>query len=172
MGKQGARELELREMRERRSAKRMHGIDPHKFKHVITEELTEEDALRRCRGIPGQRLRVPPHPVDGPIGDGVALTSMEHPRGPSSAPAKTSRGGVESRHAREAKSGQARNLTPAPKGPRIPTAGVAPGPRETKRKSGRPLAKDRDKTIEAAKPWIAEGLSRATWYRRQAEKRK
>lgn len=47
--------------------------------------------------------------------------------------------------------------------------GVAPGPRETK--LGRPRLEDRDKTIEARKPWLVLKMSRATWYRRQAEKR-
>jgi hypothetical protein len=40
------------------------------------------------------------------------------------------------------------------------------------RKTGRPLTNDRAKTIEAKKPWLALGMSRRTWYRRQAEKRK
>jgi hypothetical protein len=47
--------------------------------------------------------------------------------------------------------------------------GVAPGPREHKR--GRPLAKDQMTTFEATKPWVAEGISRATWFRRQATKK-
>lgn len=49
-------------------------------------------------------------------------------------------------------------------------AGVAPSPREAKR--GRPLDVDKDKTLTAIKPWIAAGLSRATWYRRRAERAK
>lgn len=39
------------------------------------------------------------------------------------------------------------------------------------RKRGRARIEDRDKTIEAQKPWKALGMSRATWYARQAEKR-
>lgn len=43
----------------------------------------------------------------------------------------------------------------------------------------KPLAKDIGKTLTATKPWLAEGMSRATWYRlaamakkaRQAEKK-
>lgn len=50
----------------------------------------------------------------------------------------------------------------------IDEALACPGPRETKR--GRPLAKDRDKTLTATKPWVAEGISERTWYRRQKEK--
>ena len=37
---------------------------------------------------------------------------------------------------------------------------------------GRPLDSERDKTLTAIKPWIAAGLSRATWYRRRAERAK
>lgn len=40
------------------------------------------------------------------------------------------------------------------------------------RKRGRPLANKVNETLEATKPWVTDGLSRATWYRRQAEKRK
>ena len=37
-----------------------------------------------------------------------------------------------------------------------------------KPKVGRPLASAKDKTLEATKPWIADGVSRRTWYRRRA----
>lgn len=40
------------------------------------------------------------------------------------------------------------------------------------RKPGGVRIEDRDKTIEAQKPWEKLGMSRRTWYRRQAEKRK
>jgi hypothetical protein len=40
------------------------------------------------------------------------------------------------------------------------------------RKTGRPRIEDRAKTIEAKKPWLKLEMSRRTWYRRQAEKRK
>jgi hypothetical protein len=49
-------------------------------------------------------------------------------------------------------------------------AGVATGSREHKR--GRPLNKDKAATLTAQKPWEAEGMSRTTWYRRQAEELK
>lgn len=39
------------------------------------------------------------------------------------------------------------------------------------KRGGRPLAKDADKATERTKPWRAEGISRRTWYRRQAEKK-
>ena len=32
---------------------------------------------------------------------------------------------------------------------------------------GRPLNKDRGKSYEATKPWVLEGVSRRTWYRRK-----
>lgn len=35
----------------------------------------------------------------------------------------------------------------------------------------RPLAKNREQTLTATRPWEAEGISRRTWYRRQREKR-
>jgi hypothetical protein len=41
-------------------------------------------------------------------------------------------------------------------------------PVDFKRKRGRPLAKDKEKALSALRPWIAEGMSRATWYRRQS----
>lgn len=36
-------------------------------------------------------------------------------------------------------------------------------------KRGRPLAKDAAKALMKTKPWEAEGMSRASWYRRQFE---
>ena len=32
---------------------------------------------------------------------------------------------------------------------------------------GRPLAKDADKSLAKTKPWLALGMSRRTWFRRQ-----
>lgn len=54
-------------------------------------------------------------------------------------------------------------LAPSVNGP----AGVASCPRGTKR--GRPLAKDKHKTLAALRPWEKEGMSRRTWYRRRRE---
>lgn len=45
------------------------------------------------------------------------------------------------------------------------------GPIAGARPFKKPLAKDAHKTLMATKPWEADGLSRRTWYRRQAEKR-
>lgn len=85
-------------------------------------------------------------------------------------PALQSRGGGESGPATREKPSRARLPTEAlmlegniGKG----QAGVATGPREFRR----PLAKDADKTISRQEPWKAEGMSRASWYRRQAEKK-
>jgi hypothetical protein len=39
-------------------------------------------------------------------------------------------------------------------------------------KTGHPRIEDRAKTNEAKKPWLKLEMSRRTWYRRQAEKRK
>lgn len=50
---------------------------------------------------------------------------------------------------------------------KMPPAGVP-----AKRKAGRPRVEDRHKTLAAIKPWDAAGMSRATWYARQAEKLK
>jgi hypothetical protein len=41
-----------------------------------------------------------------------------------------------------------------------------------RRKTGHPRIEDRAQTIEARKPWLKLEMSRRTWYRRQAEKRK
>ena len=38
-------------------------------------------------------------------------------------------------------------------------------------KKGRPRIEDRAHTIEGRQPWLTLGMSRRTWYRRQAEKR-
>jgi hypothetical protein len=40
------------------------------------------------------------------------------------------------------------------------------------RQTGRPRIEGRANTIEARKPWLKLGMSRRTWYRRQAEQRK
>jgi hypothetical protein len=93
--------------------------------------------------------------------------------------AKSSRGGVESRHAgrqtqagprmtSDVKNGLAKPLSPNREQPLTSLAGVASGPREAK--PGRPLDVDKAKTLTATKPWAAAGLSRRTWYRRRSEK--
>jgi hypothetical protein len=38
-------------------------------------------------------------------------------------------------------------------------------------KKGRPRIEDRANTNDARQPWLKLGVSRRTWYRRQAEKR-
>jgi len=94
---------------------------------------------------------------------------------------KSSAGGVGSRHAKAGnKAGSIPEEARCSSAPRLvrvivqgaaiqPCAGVAPGPAEAKRKVGRPRSA---KSLDAVKPWEAEGVSRRTWYyRRQAEKR-
>lgn len=89
--------------------------------------------------------------------------------------AKSSRGGVESRHARPAQRSHVASALRLEKGAAGGTgnapsqAGVASSPRETKR--GRPRIEDVAKTLQATKPWVAAGMSERTWYRRRAEKR-
>ncbi len=39
-------------------------------------------------------------------------------------------------------------------------------------RAGRPRIEERHLTNEAKKPWLKLGMSRPTWYRRQAEQRK
>jgi hypothetical protein len=51
----------------------------------------------------------------------------------------------------------------------IPTAINPPMIGETIIRRGRPRKEAIDETITAAKPWIAAGFSRATWYRRQKD---
>jgi hypothetical protein len=41
-----------------------------------------------------------------------------------------------------------------------------------RRKAGCPRIENRANTSEAKKPWLKLGMSRTTWYRRQAEQRK
>lgn len=77
--------------------------------------------------------------------------------------------------------GQARSLDRGdanPKGgavapeARRPAGGIKapPSGKETSTvRRGRPLRGDRDKTLEATKPWEAEGMSRRTWFKRKAE---
>ena len=43
---------------------------------------------------------------------------------------------------------------------------------EQRARKGRPRIEDRAKTNEAKKPWLKLEMSRRTWYRRQAERRK
>jgi hypothetical protein len=48
----------------------------------------------------------------------------------------------------------------------------SPLPAHWMRPAGRPLDKDRGKSIEAQKPWLALGMSRRTWYRQRAKAKK
>ena len=68
----------------------------------------------------------------------------------------------------------ARSAVAPPNGDRREEAQSANRGRQVRRapKKGRPRIEDRAKTIEAKKPWLKLNMSRRTWYRRQAEKRK
>lgn len=49
------------------------------------------------------------------------------------------------------------------------SVGKQDAPVFTKRgRGGRPRLEDRDKTIEATKPWLSAGMSRRTWFDRKA----
>jgi hypothetical protein len=62
------------------------------------------------------------------------------------------------------------SLAVKPRAPASSDPVAKPLPKLTgKPKRGRPLDKDKGKTLAAIKPWKAEGMSRATWYRRQAK---
>lgn len=67
-----------------------------------------------------------------------------------------------------ARTAKVRKSKPIPQPPSPSASTVAP--EATKPKAGRARLEDRDKTIEATKPWVAAKMSRRTWYRRQAEK--
>lgn len=45
----------------------------------------------------------------------------------------------------------------------------ADGVSQSRRPLGRPLEKDRHLSLAQTKPWQTEGMSRATWFRRQHE---
>ena len=60
--------------------------------------------------------------------------------------------------------------SPAPRS--WPTQSSRRSEREVALSKGPPRIEDRARTIEARKPWLKLDMSRRTWYRRQAEKRK
>jgi hypothetical protein len=57
------------------------------------------------------------------------------------------------------------------KAPGKATDGGTAGETAPKVRKGRPRLEDRAKTLAATKPWDAAGMSRSSWYKRQAEKR-
>jgi len=121
------------------------------------------------------------------VGDGVALTSVAHPPGliekiagairsgklkisPPNPVAKATKGKTD-------KAGRCPGVGRVVSRPgagrtvqdslRLETAGAV-----AILKRGRPLAKDADKALMQTKPWLAEGMSRASWYRRKREAEK
>ena len=98
------------------------------------------------------------------------MSKLEQIRALRESRLKSSRGGVGGHASSLPKVGGA-----DPRKRNGPPAGVESGRRETahkpiKRKAGRPRLEDVKKTLTATKPWAAAGMSRATWYKRQAEK--
>ena len=60
----------------------------------------------------------------------------------------------------------------APRKPKHQPPGASPAASGAiKPKLGRPRVEDVKKTLRALKPWAALGMSRSTWYARQAEER-
>jgi hypothetical protein len=88
-----------------------------------------------------------------PIGDGVALKSVAHPKG-----AGLKRGRPTKERSAAAKA--ALEMIEI----ELQTSG-------TPLRVGRPRVEDRAKTLEATKPWLALGMSRRTWFaRRKADR--
>ncbi len=80
-------------------------------------------------------------------------------------------GGVEKRSPKRHDGGAHRGAA-ADDGRKVEAGGLPKGPvtaTNSKREFRKPLAKDSDKTLTATKPWKTEGMSRASWYRRQKE---
>jgi hypothetical protein len=76
----------------------------------------------------------------------------------------------EAQHSSDAaRSPHVRKPKPNPQPLIAPVSAAASEPAKPKR--GRPRIEDRKKTLAALRPWIALGMSRATWYARQAEQR-
>jgi hypothetical protein len=42
-----------------------------------------------------------------------------------------------------------------------------PDAKDPPRKRGRPFEADRERTLRATQPWVSQGISESTWYRRQ-----
>ena len=96
------------------------------------------------------------------------MSKLEQLRAMREARTKESRGSSTPRRKRVT----ANVESPGGSGRSEPLPGMRAGPREPKRRAGRPRLEETDKTIEAQKPWLMHKpkMSRATWYRRQKEK--
>ena len=147
---------------------------------------TDEAKAREEPQVGGRRKVVTPSHADDRRKRNQAGVGSERSSLPEAK--KSSRGGGESRPAVRIASGSSEaSAKPVAKGATVrarnleqgggirsgaegvkssgQSAGVAPGPRETKLKAGRPK-------IVGQRPWEKEGVSRRTWYRRKAEGRK
>jgi hypothetical protein len=58
---------------------------------------------------------------------------------------------------------QVKAMAPKPSAPNPATG----SPTEVKAKRGRPRIEDKGKTLSDAKPWVAAGMSRSSWYLRR-----
>lgn len=67
--------------------------------------------------------------------------------------------------------GRRHNCVPSAPQISIPVLIPAHPAKPTARVRGGVRIEDREKTYEATKPWLALGMSRRTWYRRQKERR-
>lgn len=88
----------------------------------------------------------------GPVGDGVALISISHPKGPA------------------LKRGRPTKEVAKRRADAIETIEIVIDKRRrVGLKVGRPRIEDRDKTLAATKPWLSLGMSRRTWFDRKAK---
>ena len=124
-------------------------------------------------------------PVSKPRKVAGSVRTGSLPRKERERPTEVGQVGVAS-NSLEAKPNDRDNRSVARKAPKSPgrlatnklavgVIGVSPelvAPASNLPKRGRPRVEDRDKTIESQKPWVADGMSRATWYaRRKANQR-
>ena len=56
-------------------------------------------------------------------------------------------------------------------GKSVPPSAWKGFPEVAGRRVGRPRLEDRESTLAATKPWVALGMSRRSWFRRQKEQR-
>jgi hypothetical protein len=88
---------------------------------------------------------------------------------PPSTVSKQSQNGVRSHGADEGKAGRP-EIERAGTHPFDQWAGTTPLISQTKSHIGRPRIEDRQQTLAATRPWEVAGMSRSTWFRRQAQR--
>ena len=87
------------------------------------------------------------------------------------ASAKRGKAGIAPGQREATQSSDAARKPPRRKPKSLPPKDSAAASGAIKPKLGRPRVEDVKKTLKALKPWAALGMSRSTWYARQAEKR-